>query len=1709
MLSISDLQPLINAISYQNNSNTPNTSNRVATLTSLTDSGSNLGSNDNINDFLSVESTVTMVTVNDDPSISGLPTDITFTEDVAGNVDFSAASLSDVDAKSGTIQLVISASSGVLSASSGASVTIVGSGTGTLNLTGTVSDIDSYLNTPSNIKYTGDSNVNGIAAASLSLTANDNGNTGTGGGADVTLGTVNIDIIAVNDDPTASGFTAFPIYQGTAYYFTSTDFSYFDVDNDPIDHIRVTLSPTSGTLWLDSNSNGILDLVEDILTTGESITKADLDAGYLKYINNTGASSSFIFEVNDGTVYSTTYSVTLEVIPVPTVTLSLDPVTSISEDAGATNIKATLSNVFNKTITVNLTNSGTAISGGTDYNISENFIIVNVGKMFGIVALTSVNDALYEGDEIIKTVISSVINALEDGEQEVTCTITDDDAIPTVSFSLAEKSNLNESKDITINVDLSQISGKDVSIPFIISELSTATGGGVDYSINASPLIILAGANSAQIKLTIVDDFFNEADETVIIDMGIPTNATASGTISHTATILDDDVVGFRTNQSDGTTIVLESGTNDIFSVELKSQPSSDVVLNIISADEGEAIVDKSSISFTPTSWDSPQYISVTGVDDDLSDGDKITNITISVDAKKSDDAFDALKDQIVNVSTIDDDIPGFTLSKLNASVSESGSTDSFTVVLDTKPASDVVFNIVNANTSEVTVDKASLTFTPDNWAIAQSIVLSSVGDGVVDGNQSILIIISVDDLNSADAFDALADQTVSCTTIDDEIADLIIKESVGFTHVNERGTSDAFSIRLTGKPVSDVVLSVSSSDTGEVSVDKATFTFTTDNWNTPQEVTVTGVDDVLSDGEQIVTITISVVDGSSHDAFDSVLDKEVSVTNADNDTAGFTVSRTNGSAHVSENEYITLDTMWVVLNSRPSSNVVLSFVSSNEDEVLVDKYKYYFSAGDWDIPQRFLIGGMNDNFVDGDITTPLTIGVVDAESPDDYDLLPDQIINVINADNDVAAFTLSKTTAMLAEFGTETFTLHLKSRPLSDVVFNISAGDSDEISVSPSSLTFTAADGWQTKKTVTVTGLDDFRIDGSQSSTITVSIDPDKSNDFFDALADKTVTVITTDDDVAAFVIVESDGNSIVDEAGASDSFTVILKSQPDSDVVIHLANSDAGELGVSPASLIFTSVNWNVPQIVNLTGEDDLFDDGDQSTTVTLSVDAANSDNNFDFMSSQIVNVITADDDSSPVITASQTLSVNEDALNNASLGTVSVSDADAGTTYSNWTIISGNADGVFAINSISGVITVVDNSKLDFETIQTYSLGISVSDGINTSLVESVIINVNDINDELPVVTASQSFSVNEDAINEASLGTVSAEDSDAGTTYSNWTISSGNSDGVFAIDAMSGVITVADNSGLDFEMSSTYILGISVSDGFNASAVENVNITINNVNESPTAIHLSNTTLAENLAVGSQVGILTASDVDASESFTYTISENDNFKLAGNQLVSKVEFDYETKESYTFEVTVTDQGDLSFTQSFTIQIIDVNEALLFTSEPIIVGVEAVEYSYTIKCMDLDKDAISLVAIEKPECLSLLDNGDGTWTLSGTPVLGGLYHVLLEASDSEFTVQQEFDIEVEVVTGIEPDLTTSKLSIYPNPVANELHIDFSELKGEDLSIALYSLTGNLIFKEVYQSIAGEIRIRKSVRNLHTGIYLLMIDSEDYHKTYKLVKI
>ncbi|MCP3878464.1 MAG: DUF285 domain-containing protein, partial [Sulfitobacter sp.] len=152
---------------------------------------------------------ITVNAVNDDPTNAGsLPADIAVTEDVVGNIDLSAIDLSDVDEAGGNITVTLTTSTGGdLSATTGGGVTVFGSGPGVLTLDGTITDLNTFLDTASNITYLhGTPGTSGEDADTIQINVNDNGNTGTGGGTDIDLGTVNVDIESAESIALATGF---------------------------------------------------------------------------------------------------------------------------------------------------------------------------------------------------------------------------------------------------------------------------------------------------------------------------------------------------------------------------------------------------------------------------------------------------------------------------------------------------------------------------------------------------------------------------------------------------------------------------------------------------------------------------------------------------------------------------------------------------------------------------------------------------------------------------------------------------------------------------------------------------------------------------------------------------------------------------------------------------------------------------------------------------------------------------------------------------------------------------------------------------------------------------------------------------------------------------------------------------------------------------------------------------------------------------------------------------------------------------------------------------------------------------------------------------------------------------------------------------------------------------------------------------------------
>jgi hypothetical protein len=118
-----------------------------------------------------------------------------------------------------------------------------------------------------------------------------------------------------------------------------------------------------------------------------------------------------------------------------------------------------------------------------------------------------------------------------------------------------------------------------------------------------------------------------------------------------------------------------------------------------------------------------------------------------------------------------------------------------------------------------------------------------------------------------------------------------------------EAGGTATFTVVLKSPPVADVTIAMSSSDGSEGTVGPAVLTFTAGNWNTPQTVTVTGVDDSLCDHN--VAYTILTAAARSADAgYNNRDPANVTVTNSDNDCANPAAGAPGGIRISITNEY-------------------------------------------------------------------------------------------------------------------------------------------------------------------------------------------------------------------------------------------------------------------------------------------------------------------------------------------------------------------------------------------------------------------------------------------------------------------------------------------------------------------------------------------------------------------------------------------------------------------------------------------------------------------------------------------------------------------------------------------------------------------------------------------------------------------------------------
>ena len=657
-------------------------------------------------------------------------------------------------------------------------------------------------------------------------------------------------------------------------------------------------------------------------------------------------------------------------------------------------------------------------------------------------------------------------------------------------------------------------------------------------------------------------------------------------------------------------------------------------------------------------------------------------------------------------MTVTDNDAPDWTVTVDPAAIGEAGGESTVTVSTGgVSFPSATTTTLTFAGTATVTDDytvtdkdrnalMAPYELTIEAGAESATAIVTAVDDSVADAGETIVVTASVDGTSIGEA------QTVTIT--DNDQAGVTVSPT-GVT-ATEGGATGSYTVVLDTRPSGTVTVTVGDTS-DDISASPETLTFTGSTWDTAQTVTVTADDDSVAEGEETATLTHAVSGYGTVTTADSV-----TVTVADNDTAGVTVDPTA----VTATEGGAAGSYTVTLTTQPTGTVTVT-VGDTSDAITASPETLTFTTATWDTAQTVTVTADDDSIAEGQETATLThavsgYGTVTSASS----------VTVTIADNDTAGVAVDPTAVTATEGGaTGSYTVTLTTQPTGTVT--VTVGDtSDDISASPETLTFTGST-WDTAQTVTVTADDDSVAEGEETATLTHAV-----SGYGTVTTADSVTVTVADNDTAGVTV---DPTAVTaTEGGATGSYTVVLTTQPSGTVTVTVVDT-SDDITASPETLTFTTATWDTSQTVTVTATDDSNAEGQETATLTHTVTSTDSD--YEGATVVDVTVTVTDDDAAnnaPVFDESSPAarSVAENTAAEQDIGAaVSATDADNDTlTYT----LEGTDAASFDI--VSGTGQIRTKAALDYETKASYSVTVKADDGQGGSATIAVTISITDV-------------------------------------------------------------------------------------------------------------------------------------------------------------------------------------------------------------------------------------------------------------------------------------------------------------------------------------------------------------------------------------------
>ena len=761
---------------------------------------------------------------------------------------------------------------------------------------------------------------------------------------------------------------------------------------------------------------------------------------------------------------------------------------------------------------------------------------------------------------------------------------------------------------------------------------------------------------TATFDFNILNDGIAEDTETFALFLGSAGGDYAgerAGVGIIVVTINDNDPLGVTVDPG---TLEIDEGNSDTYDVVLDTQPAGPVTVTIKGITDADLSLDKATLTFTGLDWNVPQTVTVTAEQDDDQVNEPAVILTHTLSSLEVD--FDDLSAADVTVSVTDDDLPvemqmEYSLVEAGPFEEDVGTVQVEVVAVTNEagvPSIDYAVRVQSENvTANSPGDYEAVDETLDFPLGDFAAFVNDVGDTryrqtvsfdvvIVDnrfdeGTETFRLKLSESPGYEGSVFGV---PEIEVTINDNDTAGVTVDPTA---LTIEEGATKTYTVVLDSTPTwRNATVTINDPANPEITAEPDSLTFTENNWNEPQNVTVTAGQDSDATDEVATEITHTVT--SAFAQYNGLTADSVTVTVTDDDTAGVSISK--ASLEIEEGDS---DSYEVKLDTEPAGDVVVAIsghagtdLTLSGDTLSAD-YKLTFTFDDWSAAQRVTVKAEEDDDATGDAET--LSHAVSVGSAAEYIGVAISDVAVTITDND-AVVTIAADAVSVTEGAPAAFTLTRAGNTDTALTVVVSVTEEGEYisGAAPTSASFEAND---VTTSLIVATVDDGADEANGSVTAAL-----QAGAGYVVGTDDAATVTITDDD-AAGVTIDPTTLTVTEGDVAGESYTVRLDSQPSGDVVVAISGHAGTDLTLSGETLsadyklTFTVDDWSEAQRVTVKAAEDSDATGDADVVLEHDISSA-ADAVYAGLADRNVTVSITEKDAAGVAIDPTTLTVTE---------------------------------------------------------------------------------------------------------------------------------------------------------------------------------------------------------------------------------------------------------------------------------------------------------------------------------------------------------------------------------------------------------------------------------------------------------------------------------